>query len=1207
MNVQESPLLLQERVAQLEAQLRHTQQKLEYSQAQVRESEAHFRSVFEGMGEGLLITDLNDVISYANGRMAEMCGYNREEMLGRPAYQLFLPREQWPALGGYNERRARGHADVYEAQLLRKDGSRFWALIHANPLRNAQGKVVGTIGAQIDITTRKWAEQALRESEERFRQLIEQAVDAVMVHDERGQMLMANQRFCQNLGYTRAEALALRVPDFEMNFDAENVEKNWAQLQDGASMSVNGLHRRKDGTSFPVEVHVGAVQFDGKRVMLAIARDVTRRRQHEAAVAASLREKEVMLKEIHHRVKNNLQIICSLLNMQADAINDAQTRAAFGETRNRVRSMALIHEQLYQTPDLAHINLGEYLETLVASIKRSANQNGERLAFAFDCQNVALDIDRAVPCGLIVNELVTNAIKYAFPGGRSGAIQLQLRAQEQTVILSVRDDGIGMKSDFNWEQSDSIGLQLVAALTEQLEGEVALESGQSGTLWTIRFKNLKNSCANNIMATKIFVVEDEVIISKDIQRSLQKLNYEVVGSSVSGTGALEKLAAFAPETRPDLVLMDIHIKGDFDGIETAARVRDQFHIPVIYLTAYADAPTLERAKITEPFGYLLKPFEERELATAIEMGLYKHRAQRELQQSQELLFATLRSIGDGVIAADGNERVTFINPVACALTGWNETEALGAAISEVFRLDSASNHSSSHGARALIERALSGESGSAIALEPKNAMTLLRRNGLSLPVDGQITPLRDSAGEISGVVATFRDVTQTRALEERLVHQAFHDALTGLPNRALFVNRLRHTLSQVGARVQRGKAQGCLAILFIDLDNFKWVNDSLGHETGDYLLIEVAERLRRCLRATDTASRFGGDEFTILIDHVENPGYTRHIAERIVASLGEPFYLSGQTIYSSPSIGVAYSLVGQETPEELIRHADTAMYDAKRRGKGRIALFEPELSEVARQRMQLGNDLRVALARGEISLHYQPKVSLGDGQLHGVEALCRWQHPTRGAIAPTEFIPLAEEIGMIVPLGRWVLREACVQARRWQQMAPDQPPFRMNVNLSAMQLDQANFADEVQEILRETGMDADYLTLEITESVMMNEIESKLAILKNLKSLGVQLAIDDFGTGYSSLSYLQLFPLDFLKIDRQFVREGGQGGDGVILNSMISLAHALNLTVVAEGAETESEVGQLRELGCDIAQGYYFARPMPADAATAWMNERMPT
>ena len=559
---------------------------------------------------------------------------------------------------------------------------------------------------------------------------------------------------------------------------------------------------------------------------------------------------------------------------------------------------------------------------------------------------------------------------------------------------------------------------------------------------------------------------------------------------------------------------------------------------------------------------------------------------------------TLRSIGDGVIAADGDEKITFINPVACALTGWDETEALGKPMSSVFRLVGGQM------ARAPIERALNGQSDGAASLETKNAMTLMRRGGLSIPIDGHITPLRDSDARVSGVVATFRDVTQTRALEERLVHQAFHDALTGLPNRALFGNRLRHTLSQVQARMQRGRAQGCIAVLFIDLDNFKWINDSLGHEAGDHLLVEVGERLSGCLRGTDTASRFGGDEFTILIDHVENPRYAMGIAERIVKALGEPFELAGQTVYSSPSIGVAYSQNGQETPDELVRNADTAMYDAKRRGKARISVFEPSLSAAARARLQLGNDLRHALARGEISLHYQPKVSLEDGALYGVEALCRWEHPTRGMVPPTEFIPLAEEIGMIIPIGRWVLREACHQARRWRELNPEAPPFRINVNLSAMQMCQHDFADEVAEILRDTEMDAELLTLEITESIVMNEVESKLSVLNDLKRLGVRLAIDDFGTGYSSLSYLQMFPLDFLKIDRQFVRESGQGGDNIVLNSMIELAHALNLTVVAEGAETESEVGQLRALGCDLAQGYYFARPMPADETTQWMAEQ---
>ncbi len=468
------------RCAQLEAELRACQAKL-------RESEAHFHSVFEGMGEGLLMTDLGDVVHYANARMAEMCGYTREEMIGRPAYELFLPRQEWPALSGHNERRAQGHCDVYEAELTRKDGGRFWALIHATPLCDAQGQVVGTIGAQIDITTRKWAEDALRESEERFRQLIEQAVDAVMVHDEQGQMLMANARLCQSLGYSRAEILGMSVPDFEMNFASEEVGSAWQRLiSSGQPMSVEGRHRRKDGSEFPVEVRVGMVQWKGARAMIAIARDVTQRKAAEAAMSAALREKEVMLQEIHHRVKNNLQIICSLLNLQAEGVSDPKVRAAFEESRGRVRSMALIHEKLYQSPDVANIDLADYLDSLTASLLRSTGENGGRIRLELDAQPVALDIDRAVPCGLIVNELVTNAFKYAFPDGRAGTISVCLRENQGRLNLRVSDDGVGLPADLNIEASDSIGLQLVTGLTEQLEGTLEA-TAEGGTCWTLEF------------------------------------------------------------------------------------------------------------------------------------------------------------------------------------------------------------------------------------------------------------------------------------------------------------------------------------------------------------------------------------------------------------------------------------------------------------------------------------------------------------------------------------------------------------------------------------------------------------------------------------------------------------------------------------------------------------------------------------------------
>ena len=703
---------------------------------------------------------------------------------------------------------------------------------------------------------------------------------------------------------------------------------------------------------------------------------------------------------------------------------------------------------------------------------------------------------------------------------------------------------------------------------------------------------------------RVFVVEDEMIISRDIQRTLLTLGYEVAGHAVSGISAIEKTR----ESRPDLVLMDIHLKGEMDGIETAAIIARELSIPVVYLTAFADVETVERAKETMPFGYLLKPFEERELRTAIEIALYKHRAERELARNQELLRATINSIGEGVLAADEDGRIIFLNPVAQALTGWMQEEAVGHDWHEVFQLDrdDEAPRAFSPGARAGVAR-------------PR---LLRERDGRVRPVEMHMTPMHSQSGEPIGLVVTFRDVTERRALEERLVHQAFHDPLTGLPNRALLTSRLRHQLAQ-NARLPGSERRerctgedmmGCTAVLFLDMDNFKVVNDSLGHAAGDAMLVEIAARLERCLRQGDTAARFGGDEFVIMIDDVENPRYATQIAQRVVDALQAPFDIGGQKVYSSPSIGIAFAGRGTETPDELLRDADTAMYDAKKRGKACFCVFHNSLSQAARARLETGNDLRLALERGEFVLHYQPKVELSSGHIYGVEALVRWEHPTRGLLQPSEFIEIAEEMGIIVPLGRWVLGQACRQAKEWQrdelasnlsigvnvsgqQLSQGQSArmstLDINVNVSARQLHHPDLVREVAQILQETGLDPHCLVLEITESVLMEEAESTMTVLEGLKNLGVRLAIDDFGTGYSSLAYLRVFPIDFLKIDRQFVRGVGQSADGdIILNSMIELAHALKLTVVAEGAETAEEVVELRKLGCDLAQGFFFARPL---------------
>jgi diguanylate cyclase (GGDEF)-like protein len=450
--------------------------------------------------------------------------------------------------------------------------------------------------------------------------------------------------------------------------------------------------------------------------------------------------------------------------------------------------------------------------------------------------------------------------------------------------------------------------------------------------------------------------------------------------------------------------------------------------------------------------------------------------------------------------------------------------------------------------------------------------------------------------DVGGIVTNARDITERKRLGEELAHQAFHDRLTGLPNRALFLDRLEHAL----ARAARGSDP--LAVLFLDLDGFKIVNDTLGHDQGDALLATVAGRLRGCVRPGDTVARLGGDEFTVLLEGA-NADAAVQVAERIARRLQLPIQLDGHELIVGTSVGLALRAGPDDRPDELLRDADVAMYAAKQRGKGSYAIFEPRMRTRAWARLELEADLRRAVDRGEFRVHYQPIIELATGRVDGVEALVRWQHPERGLVLPAQFIPLAEETGLIVPIGHWVLREACRQVRTWQEGLPGVGPLMVGVNLSPRMLAQPSLVDDVARILGQTGLDPGCLKLEITEGVMMQEGEATLATLRHLKALGVQLAVDDFGTGYSSLAYLQRFPLDVLKIDRAFVGSLGEGAEGtVIARTVVALAKALGLAVTAEGIETAEQAEQLKELGADRGQGYHFARPQPAEALTTLLG-----
>jgi diguanylate cyclase (GGDEF)-like protein len=425
---------------------------------------------------------------------------------------------------------------------------------------------------------------------------------------------------------------------------------------------------------------------------------------------------------------------------------------------------------------------------------------------------------------------------------------------------------------------------------------------------------------------------------------------------------------------------------------------------------------------------------------------------------------------------------------------------------------------------------------------------------------------------------------------EQLTKQAFRDSLTGLPNRALFMDRLTHGLTRARRRHEH------LAVLFLDLDRFKVINDTLGHAVGDQLLVEVSNRLGGSLRPGDTVARLGGDEFGLLLEDVADAETAESVALRIEAELAKPLQFEGREVFITASIGIALSSARLGMPEEMLRDADLAMYHAKAKGKARHELFDSSMSAPALDRMDLEMDLRSAISRHEFRLHYQPILRLDTGRITEVEALIRWQHEKRGLLQPDAFIGLTEETGLIVPIGQWVLSEACRQARVWQLQFPSNPPLVMSVNLSAKQFQHPQLVDEVTEALVESGIEPSSLKLEITESVVMQDAPATLAKLKALKDLGIRLAIDDFGTGYSSLGYLQRFPVDTLKIDRSFVKGlSGDSNDSAIVRAVLTVAKSLNMDVTAEGIETDEQRIELKLLGCDRGQGFLFARPADAE------------
>ena len=685
---------------------------------------------------------------------------------------------------------------------------------------------------------------------------------------------------------------------------------------------------------------------------------------------------------------------------------------------------------------------------------------------------------------------------------------------------------------------------------------------------------------NARLAGKVLYVEDG-----ESQRALLKAMMEEKGLTVDAFATGDAAWLKFQSDDYDLVMTDIVLDGSMSGLALVNLIRRlpgaRGDTPVLAVTAFDDKTRRIELFNLGVTDYILKPVAEEELFVRIRSLLAMR---KQADDSIRIMATVFSSSNEAILITDVKNEIITVNTAFCRLTGYEPHEVIGnnprmlsAGRTPVTTYQqmwhSINNFGSWQGE--LWDR---------------------RKNGESYPKWLNVSVVRDKTGKIINHIGSFVDITERKASEERVHHLAHHDALTSLPNRFSLHERLTQALGFAK------RSQKALAVMLIDLDNFKSINDTLGHHVGDKLLVEVAQRLQQSVRGSDVVARLGGDEFVVVLPDIESPADAAHVAEKIVASVTQSYAIDGQELRSGPSIGICMYPADAVESDDLLKKADVAMYHAKAKGRRNFQFFTAELQKATLDRIAVESDLRIAIEQKQFELHYQPQIDLRSGRVMGVEALIRWHHPQRGLVPPNDFIPVAEETGLILPIGDWVLREACRQLSVWHKAGLDS--VRMSVNLAASQFLDPLLPLRLVDILDEVGLKPPVLDLEVTESMSMRSPTDTVTVMRDLTALGFTLSIDDFGTGYSSMAYLKLFPINTLKIDRSFVRDiETDPNDAQICDVTVLLAHKLNFDTVAEGVETTGQLKYLKSVGCEKIQGYLISKPLPAAAAEEFLRD----
>ena len=1038
------------------------------------------------------------------------------------------------------------------------------------PFQVPESGTPAVLGVSVDITTRARAEAALRESESRFRSLIEHALDPLFVYEIDGCFVNVNQQACESLGYTRQELLTLGFRDI-LDHDDDVLQKLNSMAAETPT-TIETAHRRKDGTLFPVEMRVGLIVSEGKQLVLALARDATRTKRFEKErtifsrlavdlAAADTREKAA------HRIRQAIDAL-----WQWDAVFVSARRSGHGRFRmileidtvdgskktfspnnydgSEHRGLEVLSEGkpllINRTPDATTRGLKPFGESTQRSqsLMYAPILVGDRLVGILSVQSYRSGtytnrdlhlLERlAEIAGPCLERCRAEARSQAFAALGESLSSARTPAEAARTAVMVADDLLG------W---DACVFELYSAVEDKSYSVVA--------------SDIIDGKRHEVKPLTAAITPTGLMRRTIDEGPILVLRGEAPPEDVRPFGNRERLSAsilWVPVRNASGIIALMSIQS------YTRQAYDEEDLQVLQALANHCSGALERTRVEEA----LRRSEQRYRQAISETGAVPY----ERRYSDN----TFVFVGEGIGKITGYS--------ASEMT----TQLWQSMVKEVIMQGQSAGVPFEEATR--ISRA--GQMREWLA-----DIRIEDRAGESRWVSDSSIQLLDEQGDAYGSLGILQDITERKHAEAQLLHNAFHDTLTGLPNRALLMDRLNHSLVRC-----RRKTEYKFAILFLDLDRFKNINDSLGHIAGDELLRITADRLMACLRPGDTVARFAGDEFTMLLEDVRTVEEASTVAERVLADIALPIMLDGREVFTTASIGMAFSSPVYSTPDELLRDADNALYRAKALGKARYEIFDESMHAQAIQHMELENDLRRAVAHGELTLHYQPILSMQTGQIVSFEALLRWSHATRGYVPPSTFVPLAEETGLIRAIGAAVLREACMQLRSWQELSTSEPPLAVNVNLSAREFSDPQMVQRILGILAETNVSPECVRLEITETVLLENPQETASRLAQLRDAGFRIYLDDFGTGFSSLSYLHQLPIHGVKIDQSFVARLQPGTkECEIVRSIIAMAANLDIEVTAEGVCTPEQLALLRELNCESVQGYLFSCAVPVQEA----------